>query len=88
MSFRLTNAPATFMDLMNKVFKEYLDLFVIVFIDDIIIYSRSEEDMQVIRELFCRISKIASYSLSLVNVSFGCNFFLSLVTLYLTKGST
>ena len=44
MSFRLTNAPATFMDLMNKVFKQYLDLFVIVFIDDILIYSRSEEE--------------------------------------------
>ena len=38
MSFRLTNAPAAFMDLMNRVFKEYLDKFVIVFIDDIVIY--------------------------------------------------
>ena len=44
MSFGLTNAPATFMDLMNRVFKQYLDLFVIVFIDDILIYSRSEEE--------------------------------------------
>ena len=42
MSFGLTNATATFMDLMNKVFKQYLDLFVIVFIDDILIYSRNE----------------------------------------------
>ena len=39
MSFGLTNAPAAFMDLMNRVFKQYLDLFVIVFIDDILIYS-------------------------------------------------
>jgi hypothetical protein len=44
MSFGLTNAPAYFMYLMNKVFMEYLDKFVMVFIDDILIYSRSEEE--------------------------------------------
>ncbi len=43
MSFGLTNAPAYFMYLMNKVFMEYLDKFVVVFIDDILVYSRSEE---------------------------------------------
>ncbi|XP_022157398.1 uncharacterized protein LOC111024105 [Momordica charantia] len=43
MSFGLTNAPAAFMDLMNRVFKEYLDSFVIVFIDDILIYSKTEQ---------------------------------------------
>ncbi|KAJ4820047.1 polyprotein [Rhynchospora pubera] len=44
MSFGLTNAPAYFMNLMNKVFEEYLDSFVVVFIDDILIYSKSTED--------------------------------------------
>jgi hypothetical protein len=44
MSFRLTNAPAYFMYLMNKVFMEYLDKFIVVFVDDILVYSRSEEE--------------------------------------------
>ncbi|KAA0062435.1 ty3-gypsy retrotransposon protein [Cucumis melo var. makuwa] len=44
MSFGLTNAPAVFMDLMNRVFREFLDIFVIVFIDDILIYSKTEAE--------------------------------------------
>jgi hypothetical protein len=43
-SFGLTNAPAYFMYMMNKVFMEYLDKFIMVFIDDILVYSRSEEE--------------------------------------------
>jgi hypothetical protein len=63
-SFGLTNAPAYFMCLMNKVFMEYLDKFVVVFIDDILVYSRSEEEhlhltLQKLREhrLYAKLSK-------------------------------
>jgi hypothetical protein len=44
MSFGLTNALAFFMNLMNSAFMDYLDKFVVVFIDDILIYSQSEEE--------------------------------------------
>ena len=67
MSFVLTNASAAFMDLMNRVFKHYLDLFVIVFIDVILIYPRSDEEhashlrfvLQTLkdRQLFAKFSK-------------------------------
>ena len=65
--FGLTNAPAAFMDLMNRVFRMYLDRFVIVFIDDVLVYSRSEEEhakhlrtvLQTLRQkqLYARFSK-------------------------------
>ena len=44
MSFGLTNAPAAFMDLMNRVFRSFMDQLMVVFIDDILVYSKSMEE--------------------------------------------
>ena len=55
MSFELTNAPATFMDLMNRVFRPYLDRFVIAFIDDIFVYSKSELEHERHWVWYCRL---------------------------------
>jgi hypothetical protein len=69
--FGLSNAPTIFMCLMNGVFREYLDKFVIVFLDEVLIYSKSEEEhehhlrmvLQVLREhqLYAKLSKCSFY---------------------------
>jgi len=67
MPFGVTNAPAVFMDYMNRIFHPYLDQFVIIFIDDILIYSKSPQEhahhlrivLSILREkqLFAKSSK-------------------------------
>jgi hypothetical protein len=70
-SFGLSNAPIVFMSLMNGVFRDYLYKFVVVFMDDILVYSRTEEEqeqhlrmvLQVLREhqLYAKLSKCLFY---------------------------
>ncbi|GJU67890.1 putative reverse transcriptase domain-containing protein, partial [Tanacetum coccineum] len=66
MPFGLTNAPAVFMDLMNRVFHEYLDKFVIVFIDDILVYSKMREEhedhLRIVLEILCQKKLYAKFS--------------------------
>jgi hypothetical protein len=75
-SFGLTNAPAYFMDLMNKVFMEYLDKFVVVFIDDFLIFSKTKEEHE--KHLRLVLEKLRSNQL---NAEYNkCQFWLTEVT--------
>jgi hypothetical protein len=70
-SFGPSNAPVVFMFLMNGVFRDYLDKFVIVFLDDILVYSKSEEEheqhlrqvLQVLRghQMYAKLSKCSFF---------------------------
>ena len=64
--FGLTNAPTAFMDMMNRVFKDFLDKFVIVFVDDILIYSRDREQhknhLRIVLEILSRNKLYAKFS--------------------------
>jgi hypothetical protein len=71
MSFGLTNAPSYFMNLMNKVFMEYLDRFVMVCIDDILIYSKSDSDHEEHLRLVLQKLRIINSTPSIVNASSG-----------------
>jgi hypothetical protein len=72
MSFGLTNAPSYFMYLMNSVFTTELDKFIVVFIDDILIYSKNEKErMASTFELSCNICEVISFMLSSPNVNSG-----------------
>ncbi|GJT22601.1 putative reverse transcriptase domain-containing protein [Tanacetum coccineum] len=75
MQFGLTNVPAVFMDLMNRVCKPYLDMFVIMFIDDILVYSKDKEEhgkhLKIILELLKKERLYAKFS--------KCDFWLDLV---------
>jgi hypothetical protein len=73
MPFGLTNAPAVFMDLMNRVFRPYLDKFVVVFIDDILVYSKSYlEHEQHLRQVLMTLKERRLYA-KLSNCEFWLN---------------
>jgi hypothetical protein len=86
MSFGLTNAPTYFMYLINKVFMEYLDKFVVVFIDDIFIHSpRLKKSTMNIFVWYCRSSERINYMPSSTNANFGRKKFHFLVSLFLKE---
>ena len=71
MPFGLMNVPATFMDLMHRVFQPYLDQFVVVFMDDILIYSQSEWEHEYQLRIVLQLLRDISCTPSSVSTSFG-----------------
>lgn len=72
MPLRLTKALVTFMDLMNRVFQLYLDQFVIMFVNYILIYLRSREEREMHLRIALQTLRSTFYALSSTRVSFGC----------------
>ena len=71
MTFGLTNAPAYFMTMKNNIFMEFLDKFVVVFIDDILVYSKNEEEHEGhLRQILEKLREHELYA-KLASVSFG-----------------
>ena len=71
MPFELTNALAAFMDLMHRILKPYLHQFVVIFIDDILVYSKSREDHERHLRIVLQTLRENNFLLSSINVSFG-----------------
>ncbi|KAA3484565.1 Transposon Ty3-I Gag-Pol polyprotein [Gossypium australe] len=71
MTFQFTNVPTTFMDLMNMTFQLYLDPFVVVFIDDILIYSKSEKNHDQHLRIVCKLYEKRNFMPSLANANSG-----------------
>ena len=71
MPFELTNAPVTFMDLMHKVFQPFLDQFIMVFVDDILIYSKSEEEHEGHLRIVLQVLRNHQLYAKSVSVNFG-----------------
>jgi hypothetical protein len=86
MSFGLTNVPAVFMDMMNRVFHDYLDQFIVVIIDDILVYSRMSEEHGSTYERYWRGLRVRSSMLNSRSASFGWIACLSSNILFLEEG--
>ena len=70
MPFGLTNAPAVFMDLMNRVFRPYVDQFVVVFIDDILVYPKDAQEHEKHMRMVLETLRERGYMLNSANVTF------------------
>ena len=71
MPFGLTNVPAAFMDLMHSVFQPYLDQFIIIFVNDILIYSKSEEEHEDHFKVVLQVLRDHQLYASSANANFG-----------------